>query len=313
MSPAVGRGFHHSHGESLCGIAISLEENCHGLHRFSYIALSRGVCFFKKIYCTRSERYENDRRINGVVIDLWSLKFYSSHVLIAQTAKVVRRSPRLRKATPPSSDLFRRRSKGFAVRNGINSCWQWTRSKDHVRLTKHGSFLATSAEARQFSENKNPGASGIVSIFFLLPFFRKRWWVGIFVSSDKMHLEVISTLIDDTSIRPGRFCSIDQRLGLRKTELCSSLETLKQPKGFKPYGESLIAFKYTGVKIEKLLTENCRNLRKRTVDSAPCADLKRICMGFGNLSIISLPTQQNGGRKPWKGLFHSMTVTSPQF
>ena len=53
----------------------------------------------------------------------------------------------------------------------------------------------------------------------------------------------------------------------------------------------------------RLLTLNCRNLRKRTVDSAPCADLRRICMGLGNLSLISLPTQQNGGWKPWQGLF----------
>ena len=52
----------------------------------------------------------------------------------------------------------------------------------------------------------------------------------------------------------------------------------------------------------RLLTQTCRNLRKRTVDSAPRADLRRICMGLGSLSLISLPTQQNGGRKPWKGL-----------
>ena len=61
----------------------------------------------------------------------------------------------------------------------------------------------------------------------------------------------------------------------------------------------------------RLLTLNCRNLRKRTVDSAPRADFRRICMGLGNLSLISLPTQQNGGRKPWKGLAGTHT-TIPQ-
>ena len=47
-------------------------------------------------------------------------------------------------------------------------------------------------------------------------------------------------------------CSIDRLAagGLRGTELCSSLETWKQAKGFKPYGETLIADKHTGVKIE---------------------------------------------------------------
>ena len=62
----------------------------------------------------------------------------------------------------------------------------------------------------------------------------------------------------------------------------------------------------------RLLTYNCRNLRKRTVDSAPCADLRRICMGLGNLSLIFLPTQQNGGRKPWHGLLAAWSGREPR-
>ena len=84
------------------------------------------------------------------------------------TARVVHYSPRMWKATSLSSHLFRSQEAEWNLLcETVNSRWQWTRSKHHVRVPKpRGSYYLVNNSVRSdnhtMSVTLNLGAVGII-------------------------------------------------------------------------------------------------------------------------------------------------------